>query len=65
MMVVPMEQNTGVCIICGRDQQTGILICDQLICEQCEQEMVRTDVKEEKYHFFVDQMKKIWYRMTS
>ncbi len=60
-----MEQNTGVCIICGRDQQTGILICDQLICEQCEQEMVRTDVKEEKYHFFVDQMKKIWYRMTS
>ncbi|GFR38383.1 carnitine-CoA ligase [Insulibacter thermoxylanivorax] len=60
-----MEQNAEVCIICGRDQQTGILICDQLICEQCEQEMIRTDVKEEKYHFFVDQMKKIWYKMTS
>jgi len=61
-----MEQDkTGACIICGSEDVQGILICGQLICDRCEREMVHTDVKEERYHYFVDQMKKIWYKMSS
>lgn len=55
----------GTCIICGRNQQQGIYICEQLICDQCEKEMVATDVKEDKYHYFIDRMKKIWYKQSS
>jgi len=57
--------HADTCIICGREQLQGIVICEQLICDQCEHEMVRTDVKEERYNYFVDQMKKIWYKRSS
>lgn len=58
-------QSHAVCIICDREQMQGIMICDQLICDDCEKEMVRTEVEEERYHYFVDQMKKIWYKKSS
>lgn len=60
-----LSQGQEVCMICGRDELDGIMICEQLICDECEKEIVRTDVKEERYHYFVDQMKKIWFRKTS
>jgi len=59
------HQHMETCIICGRSEQQGIFICERLICDQCEKEMIATDVKEEKYHYFVDQMKKIWYKQSS
>ena len=67
-MMEPVQERqvrANTCIICGREKIEGIVICDQLICDQCEQEIVRTEVEDEKYHFFVDQMKKIWYRQSS
>ncbi|EXX86141.1 Inhibitor of sigma-G Gin [Paenibacillus darwinianus] len=52
--------NGTCCIICGQFKETGIRIVKEFICEACEFEMVRTDVKDEKYPFFVHQLKQIW-----
>ncbi|WP_139990478.1 sigma factor G inhibitor Gin, partial [Paenibacillus paridis] len=38
----------------------GIRIVSGFICETCEEEMVRTDVKDAKYPFFIHQMKQIF-----
>ncbi|QHZ49399.1 Inhibitor of sigma-G Gin [Paenibacillus larvae subsp. larvae] len=57
----PMEKPvvcTCTCIICGREETDGITVLDGFICEACEAEMVRTDVCDTKYPFFVHQMKK-------
>lgn len=48
------------CFVCGRDQGEGMLIFDQFLCDPCEREMIRTDVQDERYPFFVQQMKQLW-----
>lgn len=56
-----MNETSGTCcIICGQLKDTGIHIVTEFICEACEFEIVRTDVKDEKYPFFVHQLKQIW-----
>ncbi len=58
-----MENETGLtCIICEQVRHEGIMICSEFICVDCEKEMVRTDVKDAKYPFFINQMKRIWYK---
>jgi Inhibitor of sigma-G Gin len=46
-----------VCIICGEKKEDGIFILSEFICDTCEAEMVRTDVMDEKYPFFIHQLK--------
>ncbi|MGM0884777.1 MAG: sigma factor G inhibitor Gin [Bacillota bacterium] len=50
------------CIICGQQKAEGqgIRIVSEFICETCEAEMVRTDVRDAKYPFFIHQMKQIF-----
>ncbi len=50
------------CIVCGqfKPQDQGLHIVSEFICGSCENEMVQTDVKDEKYPFYVHQMKQIW-----
>lgn len=50
------------CIVCTEQSDQGIYIWTQFICKQCEGEMVETEVCDEKYSFFVKQMKKIWLK---
>lgn len=57
-MEKPMITYTYTCIICSREETDGITVLDGFICEACENEMVRTDVCDIKYPFFVHQMKK-------
>lgn len=59
------EQKEQVCIICGGSGRDGILIVSEFICDACEMEMVRTDVQDAKYPFFIHQMKRIWYRKNA
>ncbi len=49
------------CIICGQGKLAGegIYIVSEFICNSCETEMVRTDVRDDKYPFFINQMKRI------
>jgi hypothetical protein len=55
------EPKQSVCIICNEPKAEGILVVSEFICEECEAEMVRTDVQDAKYPFFIHQMKQIWY----
>lgn len=50
------------CIICGqlKAEGEGIRIVSEFICDTCETEMVHTDVKDDKYPFFIHQMKQIF-----
>lgn len=57
-----MERVIQRCIVCGEERAAGIAICDQFICQPCEQEMVKTDVHDEKYPFFIHQMRQIWLK---
>ncbi len=50
------------CIVCGHHCLNGIAIIEQFICVQCETEMINTDVKDEKYPFFIKQMRQIWLK---
>ncbi|KXG45102.1 inhibitor of sigma-G Gin [Tepidibacillus decaturensis] len=46
--------------MCGRRKKKGIKIHSGFICSHCEEEIVHTDVSDEKYPFFIQQMKKVW-----
>ncbi|WP_211326610.1 sigma factor G inhibitor Gin [Paenibacillus flagellatus] len=59
------EATIHTCIICDQPKPYGIRICAEFICDECEAEMVRTDVKDAKYPFFIHQMNKIWYKMNA
>ncbi len=57
------ENTTTVdCIICEQPSMDGINICNVFICSECEAEMIRTDVRDAKYPYFITQMKRIWYK---
>ncbi|MNO27328.1 Inhibitor of sigma-G Gin [compost metagenome] len=59
------ELGVRTCIICGEPKNEGIHIVSEFICDACESEMVHTDVQEEKYHFFIHQMKQIWVQKNA
>ncbi|GBF78361.1 hypothetical protein PA598K_06992 [Paenibacillus sp. 598K] len=54
------EEHKHTCIVCGLEKTEGIHIVTQFICDSCEREMVRTDVKDEKYPFYIHQLKQLW-----
>lgn len=52
----------STCIICGKQQQEGIMIYSTFLCMACETEIVKTDVMDAKYPYFIDRMKQIWFK---
>lgn len=61
----PEKHEAQACIICGERKLKGISIVSEFICEDCEAEMVHTDVKDDKYDFFIHQMKQIWVQLNA
>ncbi len=53
------------CIVCGLEKDDGITIVTEFICDTCENEMVRTDVKDEKYPFFIHKLRRIWIQKNA
>lgn len=49
-VIKELEEAQG-CIICGQTKEHGIMIISEFICEDCEHEMVQTDVMDAKYPF--------------
>lgn len=58
-------ENENTCIICGNSCKEGITILSQFICSECESEMVQTDVKDDKYPYFIHQLKQLWYKKNA
>jgi len=50
------------CIVCGQPKEDGITIITQFICSSCESEIVRTEAEDERYPFFVRQLRQLWVR---
>lgn len=60
----PAKEEWKTCMVCGRPQANGITVAAEFfICESCEAEMVNTSVEDEKYPFFVRQLKPLWTRL--
>ncbi len=55
-----MEHN--ICIVCEEHKVNGLSIWEQFICSHCEEEIVHTEVEDEKYTFFIHQMRKLWFK---
>lgn len=51
-----------VCVMCGFEKDEGIIIHSGFICEECEFEIVHTDVTDEKYLYFIKRMKTLWLK---
>lgn len=63
--VRPQVTLGGTCIVCTESKASGIRIFSQFICDDCERDIVQTDVQDAKYPLYVDRMKKIWLEMIS
>jgi hypothetical protein len=57
-----MNDTNKACFVCGLHHNEGMVIFEEFLCEPCQNEMIRTDVKDERYPFFVQQMKQIWLK---
>lgn len=55
-------ESGGMCIVCNQEKDEGIRIIDGFICTTCEIEMVQTDAQDEKYPFFIHQLRRIWFQ---
>ena len=60
-----MDVKVCTCIICGETGREGITIVSEFICDHCESEMVHTDVLDDKYPFFINRLKQIWYKKNA
>ncbi|MBJ6361306.1 sigma factor G inhibitor Gin [Paenibacillus sp. GCM10012307] len=56
------ENRQPCCIVCGHEKEEGIFVLSEFICDTCESEMVRTDVRDAKYPFFIHQLRQIWLK---
>lgn len=52
------------CIVCGAADREGIRILARLICESCEREIVKTDVGDARYPYFIHQLRSLWHGET-
>ncbi len=50
------------CVMCGEQKENGIYIHSGFICDQCESEIVKTEVTDEKYNYIVQRLKKLWLK---
>ncbi|MBB6692491.1 sigma factor G inhibitor Gin [Cohnella xylanilytica] len=56
------QEGTRTCMVCGQPKEEGIQIVTEFICTSCESEMVNTKVEDERYPFFVRQLRQLWVR---
>ena len=60
-----MEAHGGTCMICCEQKEAGIRILTQFLCHECEREIVKTDVEDERYDYYISRMKRIWLEAIS
>ncbi|WP_027415740.1 sigma factor G inhibitor Gin [Aneurinibacillus terranovensis] len=53
------------CIVCGKQGTEGLFIFNSFVCKNCEQEMVATDACDDKYLYFIKQMRQIWMKQNA
>ena len=54
------EKTAGeTCVVCECKKTSGIHVYTSFICEECEREIITTDTKDERYKYYLKQLKKI------
>jgi len=61
-MDIIKENDLKLCVMCGEKRENGITINSGFICDECEHEIVHTDVNDEKYPYFIQKMKNLWLK---
>lgn len=56
------NHDVKICVMCGHKEKNGIMIHQGFICDDCANEIVHTEVGEEKYSFFIEKMKDLWIK---
>lgn len=54
-----MKAQNGVCIVCETERKEGIYVYNNLICYECEKDMVNTETSDPKYIYYLKQLRKL------
>ncbi|MGE1109867.1 sigma factor G inhibitor Gin [Bacillus wiedmannii] len=54
-----MKAQNEVCIVCGTERKEGIYVYNNLICYECEKDMVNTETNDPKYIYYLKQLRKL------
>ncbi|MDY0404085.1 sigma factor G inhibitor Gin [Virgibacillus sp. 179-BFC.A HS] len=47
------------CGICEEKKEQGIHLYNMFICSECEYNMIHTEPREEKYHYYLQKLKNV------
>ncbi|AXO90978.1 sigma factor G inhibitor Gin [Bacillus cereus] len=54
-----MKSQNKVCIVCETERKEGIYVYNNLICYECEKDMVNTETDDPKYIYYLKQLRKL------
>ncbi|PFZ25202.1 sigma factor G inhibitor Gin [Bacillus wiedmannii] len=54
-----MKAQNEVCIVCETKRKDGIYVYNNLICYECEKDMVNTETNDPKYIYYLKQLRKL------
>ncbi|HDR4727417.1 sigma factor G inhibitor Gin [Bacillus cereus group sp. Sample62] len=54
-----MKVQNEVCIVCETERKEGIYVYNNLICYECEKDMVNTETNDPKYIYYLKQLRKL------
>ncbi|MGH1299247.1 sigma factor G inhibitor Gin [Bacillus pretiosus] len=54
-----MKVQNKVCIVCETERKEGIYVYNNLICYECEKDMVNTETNDPKYIYYLKQLRKL------
>lgn len=57
-----MEKLIRKCFFCGKEVSQGIIVNGEMICPECESNIIKTSAEEKKYDEYKDKIKIILYK---
>ena len=54
-----MKSQNEVCIVWETERKEGIYVYNNLICYECEKDMVNTETNDPKYIYYLKQLRKL------
>ncbi|PFJ09310.1 carnitine--CoA ligase [Bacillus cereus] len=54
-----MKLQSEICIVCEAKKEEGIHVYHNLICYECERDMVNTETNDPKYIHYLKQLRKL------
>lgn len=54
-----MNLQSEICIVCETKRKEGIYVYNNLICYECEKDMVNTETDDPKYIHYLKQLRKL------